>query len=95
MQQTRTNLLISATRLSPSALADEIGVHRTTVWRLCNGRRETPPQRKLLDALAREHGLLHLVSDVFESAGAPPSPVTPAPVGPESAGAGEPVNEAA
>lgn len=30
-----------------------------------------------------------------QSAGAPPSPVTPAPVGPESAGAGEPVNEVA
>ncbi|MCA0401318.1 MAG: helix-turn-helix domain-containing protein [Proteobacteria bacterium] len=75
----RITLLLDATGLSRPQVAVAIGCDTSTISRLIGGRPETRPQTLLLDHLARQHGLLHLVSDSFRPAapageGAGPAP---------------------
>jgi transcriptional regulator with XRE-family HTH domain len=67
---TRVQALLDALQWSQPRLAKAVGVTQTTIWRLARGDRESGPMKMALDLVARDHGLPHLVFDVFPSAAA-------------------------
>mgnify|MGYP000853273788 CR=1 FL=1 len=64
----RTAALRKALGWPQHQLAEWLCVSQPTVSNLENGQAESGPTRRLLDQLAREHGLFDLASDVWPGA---------------------------